>query len=502
MRRLFCFALTCTAIAAQADLRLASPFTDHVVLQRDAQVPIWGWASPGASILVTSGWGGWAQTQAGLDGKWSLKLPTRPAGGPYEIEIQASNGEKLMLRDVLIGEVWLCSGQSNMEMSVRKGYAPPLRNEDREIELADYPRMRFFKVPVRFADTPQETCDARWEIVSPQTVGAASAVGYFFGRELYRALGVPVGLIMTTLGGTEAELWTSVPGMRKVPGFSRSIDDNNQAIKGYRRQVQIAQRRRTLALDPKSVQDPQPTYKRAPGWLWNGQVAPLVPFAIKGVVWYQGEANVGRAAEYMRVFPNMIHDWRAAWNQGDFPFYFVQIAPWTGYGNGTEAAELREAQEWTMKSVRKTGMVVTTDITDDFGDIHPVNKQDVARRLALWALALSYGKRVEYSGPLYAGMTVEGSKVRLNFTHAFGLGIRGERAEGFLIAGDDRQFVPAKAKVDGDTILVWSDKVANPVAVRFGYGSAVQTNLFNHAGLPAAPFRTDRWPMATAGRAW
>lgn len=429
-----------------------------MVLQRGG-AKMWGWSDPAEEIDISTGWGAKVHTRASLRGLWAVKLPTPAAGGPFDITIQGKN--LLTLHDVLIGEVWVCSGQSNMEKYL--GPMPgqkPTPDWERETAEATHPRMRLFHVPPTAAYVPMRTVNATWTECNPETIKTFSAAGYFFGRRLHDDLKVPIGLMESTWGGTEIEKWTSQRGMW-APG-SKDLWD---------------------VLGPDTNQDP--TYSA----LFNGMIAPLIPYTIAGAIWYQGEANVGNGYFYQFLQPQMIADWRANWNQGDFPFYFVQIAPYAGYGNNL-AGELRESQRKTL-AVKNTGMVVTTDITGDLNDIHPVNKKDVGERLALWALAKTYGRGgFEYSGPLFRNGKLEGSKVRVFFDHASGLQTTGGDATTFEVADESGRYHPAAAKIEGDTILLTCDDVPNPMYVRFGWGDAVVPNLFNKANLPASPFRT------------
>jgi len=436
-----------------------------MVLQQKMPVPIWGWADPGEKVTVTLG-DAKATATAGQDGKWMVKLEPMAAGGPHAMTVAGAN--TIALKDVLVGEVWVCSGQSNMQMSVRAS-----NDAEKEIAAADYPNIRLFTVARKIAEQPVDDCQGSWVACSPETVPNFSAVGYFFGRKLHKDLDVPVGLINSSWGGTLAEAWTSHEGLL--------VDDDFKPI------LQRAEK-----FEPKNPNQASNLY--------DGMLHPLIPFAIRGAIWYQGESNVSRAAQYAKLFPAMIADWRKHWGEGDFPFLYVQLAPYR-YGNQDprNCAELWEAQLKTL-SVPNTGMAVITDI-GNVKNIHPRNKQDVGKRLALWALANTYGKDVVYSGPLYESMKVEGNKIRLQFKHVDGgLVARGGKLTNFTIAGKDGEFVPAEAEIDGESIVVHSSAVDRPVAVRFGWRDDAEPNLFNKAGLPASPFRADNFPMATAGR--
>jgi len=459
------FLYTCTS-AVQADVRLPKIFGNHMVVQQQMPVKVWGWAEPGERVEVSLA-GQTRAASADASGKWLVTLEPLPAGGPHKLIVQANN--RIELEDVLVGEVWIGSGQSNMQWPVRRSM-----NAEEEIANARWPKIRLFTVARRIAETPQEDCEGEWLICSPETVGEFSAVLYFFGRKLHQELGVPVGLINSSWGGTVAEAWTSREALEGDEDFRPILE-------------------RGAKFDPK--------IPNQPAVLFNGMIHPLLNFAIRGVVWYQGESNCARAEQYQKLFPTLIQDWRKRWGLGDFPFYFVQLAPFR-YRNADprNAAELREAQRLTLR-LPNTGMVVTTDI-GDVNDIHPTNKQEVGRRLALWALAKTYGKTdLVYSGPLYREAKIEGNKIRIFFDHVDGgLVVKGEELTHFQIAGADGEFKPAKAVIDGETVVVWNEEVANPVAVRFGWSDDAEPNLFNAAGLPASPFRTDNFPLVTAGR--
>jgi sialate O-acetylesterase len=369
---------------------------------------------------------------------------------------------------VLVGEVWLCSGQSNMGMTVNR-----CNNADQEIAAAKYPNIRLFTVGRNPAPEPVDDVEGAWAACSPATVADFSAAAYFFGRKLHEELGVAVGLVNTSWGGSLCEAWTSREALDGDADFQPILKRSAKFKPGEKNQAAV---------------------------LYNGMIAPIVPLGIRGAIWYQGESNVSRAEQYTKLFPTMIADWRKRWGQGDFPVLFVQLAPFV-YKNADPKclAELWEAQAKTL-AVANTGMAVTTDV-GDLKDIHPKNKQEVGRRLALWALAKTYGKDQVYSGPLYKEMKIEGDKIRLSFDHlGGGLVAKDGPLKCFTIAGDDGQFVPAEAAIDGESIVASSVQVKKPVAVRFAWQHDAEPNLFNQAGLPASPFRTDDLPRVTAGR--
>ncbi|MFV2066028.1 MAG: sialate O-acetylesterase [Pirellulales bacterium] len=457
--------LLATPVEVSADIRLPSIFGDHMVLQRDKPLPVWGWAEPGERVTVQVA-DKRGEATADDQGAWRVTLPAISAGGPHEMVIAGKN--TIALADVLIGEVWVCSGQSNMQFPVHASV-----NGKDEVAAAAHPNIRLFSVKRAPADQPQTDCEGDWKTCRPDTVGGFSAVAYFFGRHLSQELDVPVGLINTSWGGTLCEAWTSDEGLKGDPDFQP-----------------ILERRATA----KGLQN------RA-SHLYNGMIAPLVPFAIRGAIWYQGESNVSRAWQYRKLFPAMIQDWRKAWGQGDFAFLFVQLAPYRYNGQDKRnCAELWEAQFKTLK-LPNTGMAVTVDV-GNVRDIHPKNKQDVGKRLALWALGTTYGKDIVYSGPLYRSLKIDGDRARITFDHVDGglVSQDGKPLRDFEIAGADQQFLPATATVEGKEVVVRSEAVAKPAAVRYGWYDAAQPNLSNKEGLPASPFRTDDWPAATEGK--
>lgn len=453
------FLLMCLSVNAK--IWLPSILSDHMVLQQQSEATIWGWTTQSAeTITITTTWTDSIYTTKAYQGKWSLKVPTPKAGGPYIIAVKGH--ETVILKDVLIGEVWFCSGQSNMEWSPLKG----LGNAEQEINAAHYPKIRFFTVNKKKAAYKQDDANGDWEVCMPETMKNFSSVAYFFGRELYTKLGVPVGLINSSWGGTPVEPWIEKEIIESDPDLKRSAEQITDQV----------------------------WWPRDPGTTYNSMVHPFLNFTIAGTIWYQGESNRGIANSYYKSFPLLIKTWRNAWHN-DFPFYFVQIAPFK-YGDSKtnrEAAFIRDAQLNTLKTVSNTGMVVTNDI-GDLNNIHPTNKQDVGKRLALWALAKTYGvKEIDYSGPVYKGHQIRGSRILVSFDYAEKL-TAGERTiSSFEIAGNDKVFYPAKAKIKGNKVQVWSKEVPNPVSVRFGFTNDALPGLFNESGLPASAFRTDNW---------
>jgi len=503
-----CTAWLVLAGNAWAGITLPAVIGDHMVLQRDIPVPIWGWADAGEEVAVELA-GQTVTTNVGADGAWRVALAPLPAGGPHTMTIRSEDGS-ITVNDILVGEVWVCSGQSNMQMAVRE-----CNRAEQEIAQADDSQLRLFTVPRQTASKPQKDIESgEWTACTSKSVRNFSAVAYFFGRSLRQHVGVPVGLIHTSWGGTRIEAWTSLEALATEPMAGPILDAHAQTMARVDRQLDryenaFAKWRREAAAayeagdpvpdPPKMPADPRAS-QHQPAVLYNAMIAPLVPYGIRGAIWYQGESNAGRAYQYRALHPLMIRDWRQHWGQGDFPFLFVQLA---NYQAPPEQpvddawAELREAQLMTL-ALPNTGMAVIIDI-GDADNIHPTNKQDVGDRLARIARASIYGQDVVYSGPLYRSMKVEGSKIRLSFDHVDGgLASRGGGPlTGFAIAGEDRQFVWADAVIDGETVVVHSDKVAKPAAVRYAWAINPVCNLINKAGLPASPFRTDDWPGIT-----
>ncbi|HUG90467.1 MAG TPA: sialate O-acetylesterase [Planctomycetaceae bacterium] len=464
---------------ATADVRLPSVIGSNMVLQRDAELPIWGWAEPGEVVVVAFS-GQQAKATAGDDGRWSVRLKPVKAGGPHELVVEGTN--RIALENILVGEVWVCSGQSNMQWSVRQS-----ANPDEEIAAARFPGIRLFHVPRRFTTEPEDDVDAQWTECNPEKVEGFSAVAYYFGRKLHQELDVPVGLIHTSWGGTRIEPWTPPAGLMLNRETVQILQRTIEAVDRWKQAKAAAE-----ATGQESPKHPL-EHNQAPTALYNGMVHALVPFAIRGALWYQGESNRGEGMLYFQKMQALVGGWRKTWDQGEFPFLFVQLAPWRYPGDNPEALpEIWEAQLAALRGIPNTGMAVTTDI-GNLADIHPKNKQDVGLRLALWALAKTYGHEdVEYSGPLYKSMAVEDGKARVQFEHAAGLKSRdGQSLSWFKVAGSDGKFVDAQATIEGETVVVWSDEVEEPKAVRFGWHQEAEPNLVNGAGLPASPFRTD-----------
>jgi len=639
------FAIIFSVLLSKADVGVADIFSDHMVLQRNIPLKVWGDADPGEKLYVSFN-GQKVKTKANKFGKWSVVLDPMKSGGPFKMIVHGKN--EIIFEDILIGDVWVCSGQSNMQWPVSKSV-----NAEKEIENANYPNIRLFDVPRTVSNTPLEKIpNTTWKICSPETIKNFSAVGYYFGRDLQKEIDVPVGLIHSSWGGTCVETWTSKASITKVPKYEnmgpridaydaeKIIDQKRNELEkalggfpekengmeekwmlpvtsksnwesmklptlwenaGYRLlngivwfskdfNLDAGQLNKNATLHLGKIDDsditwingvkagemkwgadvervykiPEKTLKPgknnitvriedtyykggfsskpdklflelgqkkislsgewkfkidtvyanfrvspndAPSLLYNSMINPLIPYGIKGVIWYQGESNTPRSKEYEITFSNMINNWRADWQQDDFPFLFVQLANYKKAKSTPQDdnwAELRETQTKTL-SLKNTGMAVAIDI-GEASDIHPINKQDVGNRLMTSALKVAYGKDIVHSGPIYKSMQIEGNKAVISFDHIeSGLLVKDKHGyiNEFEMAGADKKFYWAKAKIDGDKIIVWSDKVQKPVAVRFGWSSnPADFNLYNKEGLPASPFRTDDWKGITDGKSF
>lgn len=513
----------------RADVKVPAMFGDNMVIQRGAPVPVWGWADPGEEIYVQfeqktadgkreEG----KSVMADKEGKWLVKIGPFEPGEAGVLTIKGAEKKnppkgkgavaQTVCKNVLVGEVWVCSGQSNMQWEMYRSTSDPKKS----ISEANYPKIRLFQVPRKTTLTPQTDVAAKWTECSPATIPNFSAVAYFFGRNLHQNLKMPIGLIDTSFGGTPAEAWTSREALLKEDSLKYYVDGLDAARKNYDPEKAKANYEEALAKwkvaaeEAKANNKPipkQPTLQAPPGigagtpsGLYNAMIAPLVPFAIKGAIWYQGESNAiaNKSYEYRTLFPKMIEDWRNQWKQDDFPFLFVQLAPfWDGDSNGVRYAELRDAQTYTTKVVKNTAIAVITDYGDE-KDIHPKQKEPVGVRLALAARALAYGEKLIYSGPIFNSRKVDGNKVILTFDHiGSGLMAKGDKLTGFTIAGEDGQFVEADAKIDGVTVVVSSSKVEKPKDIRYGWKNFMTVNLFNKEGLPASPFKTDDLPYTS-----
>ncbi|MEO6637554.1 MAG: sialate O-acetylesterase [Ginsengibacter sp.] len=454
------FFFTNLVSSTHAEVRLPAIIGNHMVLQQNSEIKLWGWCDPSEKIKVTSSWNNGTDSTIGIaDGKWMLTMKTPTAGGPYTVTINGQN--KIVLEDVLIGENWVCSGQSNMEMS----YSWGLKRYDDDIRNATNKSIRLFHIPRLTAQYPQDDTKGEWIVCNPEDLKTFSLAGYFFGQKLQQTLSAPIGLIEAAWGGTPAEVWTPYEAIQNNPVIKKAADSLKEI----------------------------PWGPIKPARIYNAMVYPITNFTIAGVIWYQGEANVDAAATYRELFSSMITSWRTAW-QEDFPFYFVKIAPYAGYGKTISAALLQEAQTKTAM-LPKTGVIVVNDLVDDINDIHPKNKKDVGLRLANYALADTYGKTgIAYKNPTLREIKIEKGKAKITFDNAEGgLLTKNGTPTDFYIAGDDKIFKSATAKVDGNTIIVWNKDIKNPVAVRYGFTNNAMPNVFSREGLPVNTFRTDNW---------
>ena len=516
---LVAFLLLGGTLRAPADVKLHGLFSDNMVLQRDASVPIWGWADENEDITIQ--FRDQKVTTKAKDGKWIVRLNRLRAGDPGELKVTGKNS--IVLNNVLVGEVWIASGQSNMEWPLRAAYQP-----EKEIPAATNPMLRLYTVPKLKADEPKNDVSASWQECHPETVSNFSAVAYYFARDLQKALKVPVGVIHTSWGGSPAEVWMSERVLAANPDYKRDIlGAYSTAKQKYEEALaQFEQEQAEAKKEGKPFTKRRPSAAWKPAELYNGMIAPLIPYAIKGAIWYQGESNAGRAHQYRTLFPEMIRNWRRDWGQGEFAFLEVQLAPFMEIKSEpveSSWAELREAQLLATKALPKVGMAVITDVGEE-KDIHPKKKEPVGARLALAARVIAYGQDIVHSGPTYKSMKVKGDKAVLSFDHVgSGLAARPLPAKkekedaqtvtydrktghlevpltGFAIAGEDKKFVWAKAEIQGDKVVVSSPQILKPVAVRYGWADYPVVNLWNKEGLPASPFRTDEFPMLTQAK--
>jgi sialate O-acetylesterase len=495
-------AVAWSALPAAADVKLPNIFSNHMVLQQKQKNKVWGLADAGEAVTVTIGQQSHMATP-GADGAWSVTLDPLEVGPALTLTVKGKN--EIKIEDVLVGEVWICSGQSNMQWDVNAANDPDL-----EKLAAKFPQIRMINFPQVGMQEPKWSHDERkWMVCSPATVGGFSAVGYFFGRQLHETLGVPVGLINNAWGGSACEAWVNrkllAGDERFKPMLERygASEARFAALKAKGGDLNDAEKQELGKLNGLMNGNARPAN------IYNGVLKSHIGYGIKGAIWYQGESNAGRAYQYRDLFPFMIKTWRDEWGQGNFPFYWVQLADFTAEKpepGDSDWAELREAQTMTMAKEPNTGEAVIIDIGEG-KDIHPKNKVDVGRRLARWALAKDYGVQIAHHSPQYKSMAKEGNKIVLTFDHVnkvnnnFWRPFDVAEPRGFAIAGEDKKFVWAKAAIRKDgTIEVWSDSVANPVAVRYGWANNPVVNMFDAAGLPLTPFRTDDWPGITLGK--
>ncbi|MFO0921998.1 MAG: sialate O-acetylesterase [Pirellulales bacterium] len=482
---------------AQADVTLPNIFTDHMVLQQGQKNKVWGKAEANEAVTVTIGSQS-HKTTAGSDGMWHVMLDPLTVGGPLELTVAGKN--QIKITDVLVGEVWVCSGQSNMQWSVNASNDPDL-----EKLAAKFPKIRMINFPQVGTQTPIWTHDRKWMVCTPENVGNFSAVGYFFARQLHQSLDVPIGMINNAWGGSACEAWISRETFKQEPRFNALIERWSKSEADYEAlaAAPVPTDEKEKEAHNKRLQQmkQQMTGNSRPANIYNGVLKSHLGYGIKGAIWYQGESNAGRAYQYRELFPLMIKSWRKEWGQGDFPFYWVQLADFREEKQApadSDWAELREAQTMTMSKLPNTGEAVIIDIGEG-KDIHPKNKVDVGRRLARWALAKDYGISVPYHSPQYKSMEKDGNKIVLSFDYVDGWRpFDVAQPRGFTIAGEDKVFRNATATITKDNkVVVTSPEVANPVAVRYAWADNPICNMFANSGLPLTPFRTDEWPGVT-----
>ena len=487
--------------ATMAELKMSSVFGDHMVIQQKQPVHIWGWTTTGQNVTVSFE-GQTTEAKAGDDGRFDVMLKPVAAGGPYELSVKAD--ETRTFKDVLVGEVWICSGQSNMAWPVSNS-----NDSDLETMAAKYPKIRLISVPQVGTQEPQKNFEGAWQECTPETVKTFSAVGYYFGRQLHQTLDVPVGLIDNAWGGSACEAWVRRDLLHKNPElYGPLLEKWTDLENTYDHEAAMEQYKKRLAKwqQTKKGNRPRPPRNQLAGQhrpanLYNGVLKPILGYTIRGTIWYQGESNAGRAYQYRHLFPLMISSWRDEWGQGDFPFYWVQLADYLNEKpEPAEStwAELREAQTMT-HNLPNTGEAVIIDLGESH-DIHPRNKQIVARRLARLALHNEYDIDIVHRSPIYRSMERVGSKVHVHFDEVGGgldtFDVR--EPIGFAIAQADQKFVVAKAKiVDRNTMEVWAEGIQSPVAVRYAWADNPVCNVQNREGLPLTPFRTDDWPGLT-----
>lgn len=490
---------------SRANVKPNSLFSANTVLQQGVIVPVWGSANEGETVTVE--FNGQTASTVSKNGRWMIQLkPMKSSILPLSMTIRGDN--VVVIPNILIGEVWLCSGQSNMAFSLRsvKALGASQKIEGVLADAQNYPMIRQFSIPlIKSNTTPEKINDVngKWIVCDSLKAKLFSAVAYFFGKELYKKLNVPIGLINSSYGGTAIENWMSKETLESFPEMQSIFINYQKALQEFPRKSEDYKKEEAVLLEkyyvdsanaanskkelPRKPTPPMsPAERGGPTGLYNTMIYPLLPYAIKGVIWYQGEANASRGTQYRTLLPALIQEWRADWNNSQLPFLFVQIPGWKNH-----SPELKEAQLLTLQKMKNTAMTVIYDV-DDTLDVHPGNKQPVGERLSLAARALVYGEtQLEYMGPIYEGITVDQNRIILRFSHADKLQIRGEELKDFYIAGSDKKFLPAKAVIVGNKVEVYSDEIKNPVSVRAGWRFCPQLNLYNQAGLPASPFRTD-----------
>lgn len=501
-----------------AAVKPAGLFAEHMVLQRNIPIPVWGTAKPGEQVTVTLNKAVQVFT-ADTSGKWLVRLPKQKAGGPYTLQIKGEN--TITIEDVYVGEVWLCSGQSNMDMTVAKEdrYWCGVLNEDKEVAEANYPQIRVYDVDFTPSHTVKSEVVGKWEVCYPKTVGHLSAVAYFFAREIYQKLNIPIGMITLAFGASTAETWISKPALEARPNLKPLLDayaqkwdkfvaDSAVALPKYREDLDKFKGDLAAAQaaagdvnskKPKAPRNPNPELdQHNPYVCYNGMIDPLIPYAIKGALWYQGESNGPSAKTYREIMETFVGDWRTRWTQGNFPFLYVQLAnigkPMTQPVQDNSMMTVREAQMQNLSILNTTMAVAIENAGNDPENVHPKNKQVIGYRLGLAARAKVYGEMIEYSGPMYKNHKVEGSTIRLSFDHVGkGLVAKDGKLTGFAICGEDKKWMWADAIIDGKTVVVSSKEVVKPIAVRYCWATNPPASLLNKEGLWTPNFRTDNF---------
>ncbi len=456
--------LSCFTLCCFGKIRLPSIVNNNMVLQQQSKVPLWGSVNKKTGVTLTTSWNNKSyKTTSSADGSWKIYVETPKAGGPYSIEI--SDGEKIVLSNILIGEVWLCSGQSNMEISMLGYENQPILNSNEILMNADNSQLRLFHIQRAVSNTPLDDCKGNWQISTPESAGDFSAVGFQFAQKLQKILKVPVGIIETSWGGTPIEAWMDKESLQSFPA------------------VKTPEKNDTLKAD-----------RLRPTCLFNGMVAPIVGFGIKGFLWYQGETNVPHPSNYDKLMKSMVDEWRVLWKRDTLPFYYVQIAPWVYRANRDSVPILRERQQKAQEEIPQSGMVVSIDKGNEF-TIHPPDKTAIADRLLYWALGQTYQEKgIAFESPVFKEMKIKGDTITLAFTNTpHGFTSYDQPVNGFEIAGSDKFFHAAKATIYKNSIQVSSAEVSAPMAVRYAFKDWVAGNLYNTQGLPVAPFRTDDW---------
>ncbi|MCM8536464.1 MAG: sialate O-acetylesterase [Lentisphaeraceae bacterium] len=508
MKKFFitCFVSVLISLSLSADVTLTSLYSDNAVIQRHAPVKIWGWASPSEKVTVTFV-GKKLATKTDSKGNWSVVFPAQKAGGPHSMTVTGKN--TIQRKNLLFGEVWVCSGQSNMQMNVGQAV-----DGDIEVLLAKDTDLRVLTVTNAGEQTPQKDVDGGWEMATGGQLKNFSAVGYYYGRELRRALGVPVGLIDNSWGGSSCETWIPQDVLKsdkrnqpyietfakKLAKFEKSdLTQHDQKRKALQERIKKAKSSGKIPPSPPTAMRDIRHGQHRPGNLWNARINPLLGYGIKGVIWYQGENNTRTESYiYRYTLPMMIKTWRKNWNSGEFSFYWSQLANYSRNRDKNGAspwAEIRESMTLTMQSTPKTGQAIITDLGED-KDIHPRKKLQIAKRLVRWALVKDYGFKLTYSSPMYKSHETKGNKIIVTLDQEVKT-IDVRDVLGFTIAGDDQKFVKAQAKINKNKVEIWSDSISKPAAIRYAWAGNPVSNVINKTDLPLTPFRTDKWKLSS-----